>query len=534
MKIKKILTSLVLPGLICSALLAQNADAAVGGFTEQRAYGDQFTDVQKSSWYYDEVASAYSLGLINGKESGKFDPDGNLTIAETIKLASSCHQLLVNGYTSVINSPGGTWYDGYVAYATQNGIVTEVYDNYNANATRAQVAVLLSRVLTAAGTNANTDEINPTVYGTLSDIGTDAWYAGAVYRLYRCGIMTGDSNGNINPESFVKRSEMSALVIRLIDPSSRVNGDGSHSNSDSSSAGNAGNTSSSTVQNGKLTLYNGDSSVHSFTGVTGAAADFTISGSSITINGSYSLNLLSNIVLEDECLSFRLYHGYGYEAFGIVRGWLNSAAAGQNGNSVAAPSAVYDGLNKIIYIYINDARIPVYEMWYADHTSDGYTEYAFYFNSKIDLSGINNVKFMCGKLESSTLETNGLSALETYNTTTSVPAFGSTADTSSSGSTSSSENTELYYSAINDAKANAVEIMFDHETDRCRIIYGRGLYGSGDASYRLVLIFKNGVSQTISIERLEGIRMNSSGDVLYYSVIGPDGKSIDYGVNFDN
>ncbi|MGN1346386.1 MAG: S-layer homology domain-containing protein [Eubacteriales bacterium] len=518
MNFKKFLTALV-----TAVLLATSA----GAYTAQRSYNGAFTDVAANAWYYDEVASAYSLGLINGKSASTFDPDGNLTLAETIKLAASCHQLLVDGKTTDLSSSAASWYDGYINYAVQNGIVTEDYEDYNAAATRGQVAVLFSRALTAAG--GSMDEINTVTFGFLPDVSIDAWYSGAVYRMYRWGIMTGDSAHCIYPESSVKRSEISAVVMRMIDPGVRVrvNADGTTAQAGTASA----------VQNvvtqtavSKISLYKGEKTAQSFSGVTGVAADFTVSGGAATLDCACSLSLVMNVELEKDCISFQLYDGYGYEAFGIVRGWLNSAAVGANGTVVSTAADVYDGINGLMYLYVNGSRIPITQLWYADHrdgSADGYTTYAFYFADELDLSAVYDVKFLCGKLDASTLETNGLTELSNLNQSTTVPAY------TSSVPSSADSGSSVYYSAVSDAKAGAAEILFEYECDRCCILYGRGLYGAGASDYRLLLIFKNGTTQTIYVGQLNGIRVNSTGNVLYYTVVGPDGKSIDYGVNFN-
>ena len=38
------------------------------------------------------------------------------------------------------------------------------------------------------------------------------------------------------------------------------------------------------------------------------------------------------------------------------------------------------------------------------------------------------------------------------------------------------------------------------------------------------MVFQNGNAQTIYIGQLEGIRVNATGNVLYYTVTGPDGN----------
>ena len=511
--------------ILASALAALFLAAPAGAYTAQRSYNGEFRDVAANAWYYDEVASAYSLGLINGTSASSFEPDATLTIAQTIKLAASCHQLISTGAASEISSSTSNWYDGYVDYATVNGIATEVYPDYNAPATRGQVAVLFSRALISA--KGNMDEINTAAFGTLPDVGTEAWYAAAVYRMYRWGLMTGNEHGQIQPESAVKRSEISAVVMRMIDPSVRVKTNGVSSSAGTSSGSQTvGNVTAQTSSN-KLSLYPGSKKAQNITGISGIGADFTVTSGSVTVDSACMLSLAANVELEPNCLSFRLYEGCGYESLSIARGWLDNAAVGINGTAVNEIADKYYAINSLAYLYINGSRIPITQLWYAEHTDaagDNYTTYAFYFDSDIELSAIYDIKFLAGMQDSVILEASGLTELSNLNKSTSVPIY--TSPSASAGTASA------YSNAVKEAKAGATEILYSYEAERCTILYGRGLYGSGASDYRLVMIFQNGNSQTVYTGKLDGIRVNA-GNVLYYTVIGPDGKSIDYGVNFD-
>ncbi|MBQ7313618.1 MAG: S-layer homology domain-containing protein [Clostridia bacterium] len=520
MKYQKFLAS-----ALTAVLLAAPFGIPVSAYTAQRTYNGEFSDVAASAWYYDEVASAYSLGLINGKSATSFKPDDSLTLAETVKLAASCHQLISAGAASNIPSSTANWYDGYVDYAITNGIVTDDYPDYNAPATRGQVAVLFSRALISA--KGNLDEINTAAFGDLPDISTDAWYSAAVYRLYRLGIMTGDNNRNIYPESPVKRSEISAVVMRMIDTNTRVNVGAKPASGTNTGDTTVGNVTTQTSTN-KLSLYPGTKKAQTITGISGIGADFTVSNGSVTVDSACMLSLATNVELEKDCLSFRLYEGCGYESLSIARGWLDNAAVGVNGTAVNAIADKYDAINSLMYLYINEKRIPITQLWYADHTDANgakYTTYAFYFSESIDFSSIYDIKFLAGMQDSVILEASGLKALSDLNKSTTVPIY--QAPTSAAGTTSA------YSKAVSDAKAGAVEILFNYECDRCTILYGRGLYGSGASDYRLVMIFSNGNTQTVYTGQLGNIRVNASGEILYYTVVGPDGKAIDYGVNFN-
>ena len=57
-------------------------------FNKVNTYNGNFTDVADSAWYAKNVKEAFELGFMNGKSEGKFDPNGSVTVAEAITMAS--------------------------------------------------------------------------------------------------------------------------------------------------------------------------------------------------------------------------------------------------------------------------------------------------------------------------------------------------------------------------------------------------------------------------------------------------------------
>ena len=47
-----------------------------------------FSDVSPSAWYANDVASVQQYGIINGTGNGKFSPNGTLTLAQAITMAT--------------------------------------------------------------------------------------------------------------------------------------------------------------------------------------------------------------------------------------------------------------------------------------------------------------------------------------------------------------------------------------------------------------------------------------------------------------
>ena len=512
----------VLAAVVLTAALALSASAAE--YARTRTYDGRFADVSESAWYYKNVADAYELGLINGRSDTAFDPDGTLTIAETIKLAAVSHQLLTKGAVDAETfavAEGQAWYEPYVAYAAQRDIVTETYENYSESASRAVVGVLFSRTLQSAG--AAMTELNPAEYGSLKDVPTEKWYASSLYRMYRWGILVGDENGNINPESNVKRSEISAIVTRVIDPSVRKLADGS--NAGAAAAPETG-SAPAVVTNGVLTLYEGDMNLcDSASPLGGFAADFALTDGAVSAKASYNLEYVNSVSAEKDNISFRLYD-FKTAAFADLAGKLKAAAVGANGTKVREASEVYTAINELFSVWVDGERKTVGGLWYADH--DGYTTYAFYLEEAIDLSKASSYRLVCGDVAADSLKESGLADVADLSEGAATVVAG---DAVESGT---AVDNALYTAAIEAAKSTALNLPFEHESDRCYILYGEGLYGTGAGDYRLLFIFRDGTSQTIVNQKLNAIRVNNAGNVLYYTVDAPDGGAIQYGVNFDN
>ena len=181
-----------------------------------------FTDVKPDSWYYEDVDNAVRLGIINGKTETTFAPDDNLTYAEAIKLAACMYQLYKDG--SVYLVPGGNpWYQIYVDYAKDHGIITENFfykvSNINEKATRAGYMEIFANALPDEALKG----INNVPDGSIPDVPMAFESSISIYKLYRAGILTGvDALHNCKPEDNIKRCEVAAIITRMMDENKRV------------------------------------------------------------------------------------------------------------------------------------------------------------------------------------------------------------------------------------------------------------------------------------------------------------------------
>ena len=213
LQLKKRLISVLLTIILVITILPLTtlAAASLSNFEEINTYHNgQFVDVPSSQWYAQYVEISYEYGLIDGKSSTTFEPDSNLTIAEAIKLAACLHSIFYTGEADFAKvSP---WYQTYVDYALENGIISSPYTNYNANATRSDFALIFANALPAEAM-ATRNDVNE---GEIPDVSMAFSFGAAVYQLYNAGILVGsDSQGTFYPNNTIKRSEVATIVTRM-------------------------------------------------------------------------------------------------------------------------------------------------------------------------------------------------------------------------------------------------------------------------------------------------------------------------------
>ena len=178
-----------------------------------------FTDVPANAWYYNDVANAVEMGLINGTSTTSYSPNDDLTIGAAIKLAACMHQKY---HTGAVTLKNGTvnWYDTYVEYAEKNGIIyrDEWDEAYNKKATRQEFVTIFYKALP----HTEYPEINDIDANAIPDVPMDIGYASVVYGFYRAGILTGsDANGTFYPNRNIQRSEVATIISRMMDKSAR-------------------------------------------------------------------------------------------------------------------------------------------------------------------------------------------------------------------------------------------------------------------------------------------------------------------------
>ena len=164
-----------------------------------RGEGLGFTDVAPGAWYYDAVAYVSENGLMNGVDTGIFDPDGSLTRAMVWTILARIEGADTEG--------GETWYAKARDWAMETG-VSDGTDAMGA-ITREQLVTMLWR-----------SRGEPVVDFLLTARDADSissWAYEAMRWAVSEGIIEGDENGFISPAATATRAQAAAIIMRFIE-----------------------------------------------------------------------------------------------------------------------------------------------------------------------------------------------------------------------------------------------------------------------------------------------------------------------------
>lgn len=194
------------------------AYAANDNFVFIRQYNDEFSkDVHQSDWYHPYVEALYNLNLSNGYD-GFFMPEKNLTIAEAVTMAARLHSIYYNQSAEYADSyiTGGAWYDTYMAYAKDNGIIDERFDSQPESvALRKYAAYIFSSVF-------DMDDENSLYAGDIPDL-NDEEYSYYIVKACNKGLMNGvDEQLSFSPDEPLRRCEAAAVAVRCALPEIRI------------------------------------------------------------------------------------------------------------------------------------------------------------------------------------------------------------------------------------------------------------------------------------------------------------------------
>lgn len=178
-----------------------------------------FKDVSSSNyaWAVNEIEVLASKDIVTGQGAETFAPGSQVTRAEFVALLIRVLELEKEkaGEARFSDVKEGSWYYEDVQTAVAKGFVSG-YDNLNfapdQRITRAEMAVILSRVLEYLGKTGSADGQQ----SGFADSGSiQEWAKKAVAQVAELGLMQGKGENRFEAESFTTRAEAAVVVYRI-------------------------------------------------------------------------------------------------------------------------------------------------------------------------------------------------------------------------------------------------------------------------------------------------------------------------------
>lgn len=176
-----------------------------------------FTDVPADFWGAKYIEAMCSMGIVNGREDGSFGPDDKTLRSELVAMLSRLAGAPEGDYDGEFKDVSSEdWFGSYISWAARTGIVQgdgEGLFNPEDGVTRQDLAVILARFC---------KYMNIPLEGEgaaeFNDSGEIADYAReAVNALRASGVISGDENGNFNPNSQASRAEVAKMLYNIIE-----------------------------------------------------------------------------------------------------------------------------------------------------------------------------------------------------------------------------------------------------------------------------------------------------------------------------
>ncbi|MCM1149495.1 MAG: S-layer homology domain-containing protein, partial [Butyricicoccus sp.] len=162
-------------------------------------------------WGKDAIDRWASVGVLNGKADGVFDPNGTMTRAEFAQMLCNMMGYTEKAPNNFADIPDDAWYADAMLKLVAAGVIngtSATTASPNATITREMAAVMLARAF----------DIKPSSSSlSYADAGSvSSWAAGAVAALTERGMMNGVGDNQVAPQLDINRASVAALADKMI------------------------------------------------------------------------------------------------------------------------------------------------------------------------------------------------------------------------------------------------------------------------------------------------------------------------------
>lgn len=183
-----------------------------------------FQDVAEDDWFSRWVSLVYSVGMMEGVGSGKFEPLRSLTVAEALRLAACLESRALQDDFHLQAVSGSAWYHSSVVYCEASGIIAPGefgQTDYDRPITRAEMAHIFAETTPVRSIKHINDLTH--IKSVVPDVAGGEFAAESIYSLYAKGILNGvDSTHAFRPNTELTRAEAAAIIVRIVRPEQRI------------------------------------------------------------------------------------------------------------------------------------------------------------------------------------------------------------------------------------------------------------------------------------------------------------------------
>lgn len=177
-----------------------------------------FTDIT-NHWARENIEFVVSRGLFSGTSATTFSPNKAMTRGMFVTALGRLAQADITSYnqSSFTDVAAGSYYLGYVEWASKNGIVNGVGDNKFAPdqaISREQMAVIMANYARAIGFNLPKAHAENTFADNVS---INSYAESAVKQIQMAGIISGKDSNKFDPQGIATRAEVSAVLKRFVE-----------------------------------------------------------------------------------------------------------------------------------------------------------------------------------------------------------------------------------------------------------------------------------------------------------------------------
>ena len=163
-----------------------------------------FVDVPENSWYADAADFVAQRGLMSGVGENFFGGSQNTTRAMLMTILACMDGQDVTG--------GATWYEKAMNWAKQTGVSDGTMPEVNI--TREQLATMLYSYAKLKGMDPIPNGMALSKFSDADSIST--WASEAVSWAAYSGIISGRSNGTVDPQAGATRAEMAVMLQQFV------------------------------------------------------------------------------------------------------------------------------------------------------------------------------------------------------------------------------------------------------------------------------------------------------------------------------